>query len=784
MIDEHTLETLEFPKVLSLIEGRCLTPFGKEEVRRLTPLFDKAEIDRSQLEISQMKDIISFGQAFPLYHLEDTRELLNKSTVEGIFLEPEEMLKILELVSVSMDIGTYDKEGRDKFPTITEYITKVRSFPELKKEIISTFDERGEIKDNASPKLKQTRLELADARRRITSMLERILAGRHKQAGWQDDLVTMRSGRYVIPVPSSQYRSDAGILHDRSQTGATLYVEPAESVELNNRINLLLQEERREMDRILRALTREIALRAEPLLENVRLIGKLDAIHACAYFSKTIHGNRPVVVEEPSFNLLDARHPLLIVQFGGIKDVVPNSLGLDQARHAVLVTGPNTGGKTILLKAIGLSVVMAQSGLHISAGEKSTTGIFANVFADIGDEQSIELSLSTFSSHIKNIIHGLEKADEDILLLFDEIGAGTDPKEGSALAESIILHTIQRKARLVASTHYSQLKTLAMEHPEIENASLEFNRETLAPTYRLNLGIPGSSYAVEIAGRLGLPQEICRRASKLVGATEKSLTELISSLETELAKVKEDRTRLSERLTKAEELENFYRAKSEQLKKEVDQQKKERLAETEKFLDDTRRDIERLVADIRQSQASEKAVKEFHHTLQERQKKIKGMKARKPKRLDHSQFAVGDAVRILTLNQEGEIESLIGEEKAKIKIGNVTTTVELRSLEKIHKEKTTPKTTAIKNVKVDQVESPEIHLRGMTVEEATETLEKFLDRAVISGLSQVYVIHGKGSGILRKTLTQYLRNHPDVDSLRLGNWNEGGAGVTIVKLKN
>jgi DNA mismatch repair protein MutS2 len=785
MIDQHSINTLEFPKVVSKIAGQCRTPFGKEEVNRRQPLYDRPEIERRLTEVTQMKEIISFGRAFPLYRLDDCRELLDESQVEGMFLDPKEILTVSELVEVSMAIHEYDKEGRENFPAITDYLVRMRAFPELKKEIHRVLDENAEIRDNASSKLKNTRLDLNENKRRIMSRLERILSGQQKQAGWQDDVVTMRSGRYVIPVPTSQYRTGSGILHDRSQSGATLYVEPTETVELNNRINLLMQEERLEMDRILRALTAEIASRSSALLENVRLIGKLDAIYACAQFSRRVKGNQPTIKEAPEFGLIDARHPLLIVQMDDFERVVPITIGLDEARQAVLITGPNTGGKTISLKTVGLSLLMAQSGLHISAGEKSSVGIFKNLFADIGDEQSIELSLSTFSSHMKNIIHGLSGASEETLLLFDEIGAGTDPKEGSALAEAILLYGLQTGSKILATTHYSQLKTLATEYPAIENAALEFDRRTLAPTYRLHLGIPGSSYAVEIARRLGLPQSVCQQASTLVGSGERSLNTLIASLETELTKLKKDSAELDDRLTKARELEKRYQSQIDQLKTDVATERRKALEETELFLDQTRKEIEKLVAEIRQTQASKETVRKFHRAQKGKQEKLKALQLSAEQSADDGAvFHVGDSVEILTLRRTGEIEQLLGNDRAKVKVGKVLTTVELRNLRKVSQSPQLKHPRKAGVISVQQSERPEIHLRGMTVEEALESLEKFLDRAVVAGFSQVYVVHGKGTGTLRRTLTNYLKGHPEVESLRLGNWNEGGAGVTIAKLKD
>jgi len=786
MIDQHTIKTLEFPKIVSLIAGKCLTRFSHDEIDRIAPMSSIELMRRRQAEISEMKDIIRFGEHFPLYRMEtDCRELLKRAQVEGAALDGKEILEVHELVRSSISLREYGPEERAKSPLVSEYLDGIRAFPELREQINKAIDEDGQVRDNASPKLKGIRRDLADSRRHIVARLESILTNRSKRAGWQDDVVTQRNDRYVIPIPSNMYQADRGILHDRSQSGATLYIEPKETVELNNKINLLMQEEQAEIIRILRELTGEIGRRSDALIENTRMIGRLDFLHGAALFSIQIDGHAPEIVDEAVVSLVDARHPMLIVQLGEVSKVVPTDIALGDGRQVVLVTGPNTGGKTVVLKTIGLSVLMALSGLHIAADEKSRIGRFENLHADIGDEQSIELSLSTFASHVKNIISGLRTASTDSLLLFDEIGAGTDPKEGAALAEAIILHTIKEGATLVATTHYSQLKTLAMDHPEVENASLEFDRETLAPTYRLHLGLPGSSYAVEIAGRLGMPESICRRAAQLRGTSERSLESLITSIEAELARIKEDRKELSERLEKARRMEEFNRARSEELRLKSETGRDERLGEAERFLTDTRREIERLVAEIRETQASKEAVQGFHHALHQKQKQLSQRRKRpKARRAPDGSIAVGDRVQVLSLNKEGEIEQLLGDDRAKVRLGNVTTTVELRNLAKVDSsDKKKPPATFIGATPDDAI-SPEIHLRGMTVEEAMEALNRFLDRAVIAGLHQVYVIHGKGTGKLRKGLTTFLNDHPEVESLRLGDWNEGGAGVTIVKLKS
>ncbi len=788
MISPHTLEVLEFSKIIALIKERCVTVYGPPEVDRFAPMFNREAIETRLDEVAQLKDIFNFGRAFPLSRLEDCRNLLAKSQVGGVHLDPEEILKVLELIDVSIALHDYDSENRANFPAVVPFLKELRAFPELKKEIHRIIDSDGIVKDSASTQLRRIRSNLFDSKRRIIDQLGKILSAQQKQSGWQDDVVTQRNGRYVIPVVAGQYHADEGILHDRSQSGATFYVEPRETVEVNNRINMLMQEEHVEIIRILTALTTEIGQRADALLENAQLVGELDARYAAGKLAAETKAFRPKVQDAPEFDIHEARHPLLIRKFGSIEKVVPLTVSLNSNRQAILITGPNTGGKTIALKTLGLTALMVQSGLPVPASESSTYGIFRQIFADIGDEQSIELSLSTFSSHIRNISEAVANVSVDSLALLDEIGAGTDPKEGAALAEAVILDMVKKGTKLIASTHYSQLKTLALDHPEIENASLEFNRETLAPTYRLQIGLPGSSYAVEIAGRLGIPASICEHAARLVGSGERSLGELIASLEKELAQIRDDRNALADRLLKAEELERFYRSQSEKLEREIDQRKQDALAETDDLLSGTRAELERLVADIRKSQAGTEEVKAAHrfirsssdHSTRLRQKTSKPVE--KIVRLDR--FAVNDRVRIITLGRDGDITELIGDDKARVLVGAVNTVVRIRDLEKLDAKASTGTAMPVAKTPPASDVPREIHLRGMIVEEAIEALDRFIDQAVMAGVPQVYVIHGKGTGALRRGLTEYLKNHKEVDSMTLGNWNEGGAGVTVVKLKS
>ena len=783
--DSHSLDVLEYQKIISILKGLCLTKYGVAKAEETAPMIDIDTIRTRLDETGQMKDIIRFGEAIPLYRLEDATETIKRSRTEGIFLEPLELLKILELIEVSSSLYNYAQPERSKFPLIAGHLRRLHPLPEIGREISKAIDRDGSILDSASPKLKKIRGDIADLRRQIINRLERILAGRTKQPGWQDDTITQRDGRYVIPMLSGQFRHDSGIVHDRSHSGATLFVEPNETVELNNRLGIQFQEERLEIDRILRKITALIAEKADDLLSNCEVVGYLDLIHAAASMSIKIDGNQPVIGEGSRFSLLAARHPLMMYYMEKKDEIVPNDISLDDSRLAIIITGPNTGGKTVALKTVGLLILMAQSGLHIPADAKSEIGIFKNIFADIGDEQSIELSLSTFSSHTRQIVYAVKNANPECLVLFDEIGAGTDPKEGASLAEAILLRLIKSKIKTIVTTHYSQLKTLPMLHPEIENASFEFDRKSLKPTYRLYTGIPGASYAVEIARRLGMPDDITDVAAELVGSGERSLTKLVESLESELSVLRRDKSALEERLKSAGHLEEYYKSQKEKLEGEIDERRKDYLKELESTLAEVRAETEKLVKEIRESKASKESVRKLHKYIKEKENKVKEIKKRyTPKIITDSPPEPGDTVWIESLQSEGELLELIGENRARVQVGSITTAIDISGLKKVKKEPDKKRSEAgIPSLQNHDTPGPEIHLRGMTVDEAMEKLDKFLDSAVVSGLTQIYVIHGKGTGTLRRVISDYLKEHRAVKSFRLGDWNEGGAGVTIVQLK-
>ncbi|MEZ5359521.1 MAG: endonuclease MutS2 [Candidatus Zixiibacteriota bacterium] len=792
-IDIHSLDVLEYPRMREIISGLTLSPYGKALTDSISPLFDTDKIELALKRSSQMREIIRFEEALPLIRIEDLTDTVERSRIEGLHLEPGELLNIKVCLDTIIDLHRYAKEeGREeKFPEIVEIIQRFHPKYEISNAIKKAIDPAGEVMDSASGKLRLIRRSLGETETQLKQHLSKILGSRQKHAGWQDDVITIRDGRFVIPYLSSDFKAEGGIVHDKSHSGATLYVEPNSAIPINNKLRQLQQDEKQEIIRILRELTALVGEAASDILSDLDTYGLVDSIHARAGFALKIEAETPQITESSSLDLIDARHPLLLYSIKDAKSVVPLSVSLDTNNQGILVTGPNTGGKTVALKTVGLLTLMAMSGLEIPAHNKSTVGIYHKIYADIGDEQSIELSLSTFSSHIRNIIAAINDADDRSLVLFDEIGAGTDPKEGAALAEIILLELLKRGSNIIATTHYSQLKSLPLEHPELQNASLEFDRENLQPTYRLKLGIPGASYAIDIARRLGLPDKMADDAASLLSSDERSLDKLIEKLDRDLDHVQRERRELDSKLGKTKALEDFYQTRKKQLDSKEEELAGKHLEEMERQIREGRREIDRLIKDIRESAASPELVKQAHRTLITRTEEISQRK--RPKKNasqpDLRTLKRGEIVWIEKFRAEGEVVEMQGDKKVKVAIGSAFMTVDTIDVTRRDTPSvTTSRPAASAGGRVDANAAggefrPEIMLLGMTVEEALEALDKFLDDALIAGVGQVYIVHGKGTGALRKNLTTYLKSHKDVDSIRIGNWNEGGHGVTIARLK-
>ncbi|GAB4323240.1 MAG: endonuclease MutS2 [Candidatus Zixiibacteriota bacterium] len=794
---------LEFDKIVAATEGLCLTPMGKEALRRRQPTADIERIDRLREEVREMLTVLRTGAGFPIVRVPDIRPFIERAGLEGSFLEPGQFLQIGEFLSAIDELLRFSRVSEVAFPRLEAYLEGLSAVYPLRTAIDRAISPEADVRDNASPELKRIRKERRGARDAVVARLERMLDERSTDPSRMDDLITLRNDRFVIPMREGDPRANDGVIQDRSSSGATLYVEPMKVVELNNRLRRLSMEESREVERILRGLTDMVRENRFALTDDSSIYGDLDAVHATAQFGVNTNGNVVNRLDAAEIDLVDARHPLLVLQAREQRrthpddppmDVVPMSVSLGRDTSTIIITGPNTGGKTVALKTIGLLVLMAQAGWPIPAKENSKVGVFTRLIADIGDEQSIESSLSTFSSHLARINDALRTADDRSLVLLDELGAGTDPKEGAALGEAIVLELTERGARLIVTTHHTALKTLAQQSAHIANAALEFDPSTLSPTYRFRVGLPGASYAIDIARRLGLPDHVTKRAESLVDAQEKDLSRLLIELDERLMSVRNREAELDKSTKAAAALEDLFRArmaKIEQLEKE---KKSEALAQAESIVQNTRREMERLVKEIRESQAERQRVKETHRALADTARKIKDERRevapqpeQRPKRQE-GPLSVGDRVWIESFKREAEVVTIDDDkEQVKVQLGDFLYTIDRDAVERIE-SKPVDDSKRVKitvkgghGVPTSEV-GPEISLRGLSAEDALEVLDRYLDEARLAGWNEVRIVHGKGEGILRRAVGEYLSRDARVVEKRLGHWNEGGDGVTLAKL--
>jgi DNA mismatch repair protein MutS2 len=786
-MDEHTLKVLEFDKIRELVSKHCFSEMGKELAVSLFPTKDLQIAEREIKQTSELKEILLFQERFPLSTMQEVRPSLVKVRIQGVYLEPQELLGLAGMMTISGSLIGFFRNKKDKYPLISSLISELRSFDEILAAINSAVEPTGDIKDSASGRLSDVRHQQKTLRNRILDKLENMIGARKVKGPRQDDIITIRDGRYVIPMDESEFFQSRGIVHDRSRSGATLFVEPLVVVRWNNQLRELALEEKAEIEKILLAISGLIRDQIDDLDVTARVLQELDFIHAKAQVSFDYDGSPPILNQQGRIRLIGARHPLLQTSQGRGKPV-PLSLTLGQEYTTLIITGPNAGGKTVALKTVGLLTLMALAGLHIPAQPDSEIAAFSRVYADIGDEQSIEMSLSTFSSHMLHIKEAVVNADSQSLILLDELGGGTDPKEGVALGEAIIDDLIKKQARSVITTHQGALKMLVQDYPQIRNACMEFDKDTLTPTYRFNVGYPGSSYAIQIAQRLGMPESIVGKAREVLGSEERDLGVLLEDLERNLQKVRENRRAIEEQKKVTQELMNLYQDRMKKLEERERDLKTKALQESKLMVESTRAELERLVAQIRKTQAQKEVVKEAHKVVEEKRasltEELKKFESQVTKKLGI--IKKGDLVWIEPLAIRGEVLYKDEESKKfKVLVGSITYDVEEEKLTRIEdREKVEPaeEYVSASSYTLPQV-SPEIDLRGLMAEEAFDIVDKYLDNAFLAGLTTVTVIHGKGTGALRKKIGEFLSHHHRVESIRLGEWNEGGAGVTIVKLK-
>lgn len=792
-MNEKALKSLEYYKIIQLLTEKASSPLGKELCRDLLPSVDLAQIQLMQAQtrdaLSRLfqKGSISFGS------VKDVRGSLKRLEI-GSTLGIIELLSICSLLENTSRVKAYSRNERGDHPadSLDEMFEQLSPLTPLSAEIRRCILSEDEISDSASPGLLKVRRSMKIANDRIHAQLTSLVNGGARNY-LQDAVITMRNGRYCIPVKAEYKGQVPGMIHDQSSTGSTLFIEPMAIVKLNNDIRELELQEQKEIEAVLAELSNQTAAYTDQIRDDLEIMVQLDFIFARASLAMDMNGTEPIFNTEHKIRLKQARHPLI-----PRKKAVPIDLRLGDDFDLLVVTGPNTGGKTVSLKTAGLLTLMGQAGLHIPAMDRSQLSVFHQVYADIGDEQSIEQSLSTFSSHMTNVVSFLKEADSDSLVLFDELGAGTDPTEGAALAISILSYLHEKGIRTMATTHYSELKVYALSTPGVENACCEFNVETLRPTYRLLIGVPGKSNAFAISSKLGLPDFIIEKAKQQINEQDESFEDVLTSLENSRVTIENERAQIEAYKEQIEALKKQLETKQERLDerrdkilKNANEEAKRILAETKEYADQTMKLFHKFQKDHVDTAAVEKERQNIRARMNKADNalSIKAAPKEPKKKLSAKDLSLGDMVRILSMNLTGTISSRPDSKGFLfVQTGIIRSKVHISDLELVDEpvisSSALQKTGAgkIRMSKSSSV-STEINLLGKTVDEAIAILDKYLDDAYLAHLSKVRVVHGKGTGALRKGVHDYLRRNKRVASYRLGEFGEGDAGVTIVEFK-
>ncbi len=786
-MNSKTLRVLEFNKIIDKLRQYASSDLGKAIVDKLEPSTDINEIKLNQRETSEAVSMILKKGSLGLGGLRNVGEYIKRVNISGV-LNIEELLHIGDFLRVSRRAKDYAKSEskNDSFPVLEPQFNSIETVADLEREIERCIPSPTEVADDASRALREIRRNIKIANDRIKEQLNSIIHSNTYKNMLQEAVITIRNERYCVPIKQEYKNAFAGLIHDQSATGATVFIEPISIVQLNNKIKELHNKEKIEVERILALLSAKVAENGDVILANADILAHIDFVFAKAELSIKMNGTEPKFNTKGYVNIKKARHPLL-----DSATVVPTNIYIGGKFNTLLITGPNTGGKTVSLKTLGLFTLMGQAGLHISAFDNSELAVFDDVFADIGDEQSIEQSLSTFSGHMTNIVSILNSVTPNSLVLIDELGAGTDPTEGAALAISIIKYLHAFGARTAVTTHYSELKVFALTTDGIENASCEFDVETLRPTYRLLIGVPGKSNAFAISQRLGLPEHIINEAKEVLSHEDIRFEDVITDLEI-------SRKSLVIEQEKAEE----YRKEAQRLRSEAQKQRNKLDEQREKIIRQANEKARAIISDAKDE--ADVIIKEMRKlqkeginakTLEEQRSKLKEkMSKAESKLVDKKTYKVpdklvkGDRVKIHSLNQSGIVSVPPNKNgDVVIKAGIMTVTVNIKDLSlDTNEEQLTyqPKKYAnnISRRKRSNV-SAEVDLRGMMALEALDKLDKYLDDVYLAGLSPVTIIHGKGTGALRKAVHEYLRTNPRVKSYRLGQYGEGEAGVTVVEMK-
>ena len=785
---EKSMQTLELPRVLDMLADQAVTEEGKDKARRLRPETDPVEVTALLAETTAAVEKMVLGGSPAFAGVRPVAGSLQRANMGGS-LNTRELLDIAKVLAAARSAKEYGEGDAEKKTPIDVLFHSLRPNRFLEDKITGSIVGDGELADSASPELASIRRHMRATESKVRDILQRIISS--SQAKYlQESIITQRSGRYVVPVKSEFKNEIPGLVHDLSGSGSTFFIEPMGVVKANNELRELQAKEEKEIDRILAELSAEAASFREDINLDYELLIRLDVIFARAKLSNKMHAMAPGLSTK-GLNLRRARHPLLPP-----KTAVANDLSLGETFDTLVITGPNTGGKTVTLKTIGLLTLMAQCGLHIPAGDGSAIKVCKRVLADIGDEQSIAQSLSTFSSHMSNIVGILEETDDETLILLDELGGGTDPVEGAALASAIIDHARSLGAMVAATTHYAELKVYAMTTPGVENASCEFDVETLAPTYRLLVGIPGKSNAFAIARRLGISEEIIQDAAARVDAENVRFEDVLTKLDHQRQEMEKEQRQAAQLRREMEEASAKAQAYRDQLQKEKEKAEASAKAQARAILDDARRTADQVFQEL--GDMRKKAQKEqnwqkvndqragLRHKLNEAEDKLGARpQAAVPPMLRPAKK--GDTVTILKTGTQASVLSVNKDGVLQLQAGILRITAKQDEVRVVEGETQSQKA-AKQYIRRTEHKlrslgaKAEVDLRGMTTDEAELTLAQFLDRAMVSNLTQVTVIHGKGTGAVRKAVHTYLKRCKGVASFRLGRYGEGEDGVTIVEL--
>ena len=792
-MNEKALRTLEYTKIIERLTELAGSSIGKELCRNLKPSSNLAEIEAAQKQTSDALSRIYQRGSISFSGVQDVRGSLKRLEIGGSLsaLELLRIAKLLETTSRVKSFGRLENSDREK-DSLDDMFDGLQPFANLYNEIYRCILSEDEIADDASPALAKIRRSIRQTNDRVHTQLASLVNG-SSRTYLQDAVITMRNGRYCVPVKSEYKGQVPGMIHDQSSTGSTLFIEPMAIVKLNNELRELELQEQKAIEAVLAELSNMAAAENENIADNFRILTQLDFIFARAMLSKSYNGTEPIFNEKGHINIKKGRHPLL-----DKKSVVPIDIWLGKDFRLLVITGPNTGGKTVSLKTVGLFTLMGQAGLHIPAFDHSELSVFDEVFADIGDEQSIEQSLSTFSSHMTHTVSILKEATDRSLVLFDELGAGTDPTEGAALAIAILNELHSRGTCTMATTHYSELKVFALTTPGVENGCCEFSVETLRPTYRLLIGVPGKSNAFAISGKLGLPEHIIEDARSRISEQDESFEDLLSDLEhsritiekeqEELARYKAEAASLKAQLEKKQE--RLDSAK-ERILAEANEKAHTILREAKEYADETIKNFNKYgkAAGVSISDMERERTRLREKMNAAEKNMAKKTPAKVKKAVDPKALRVGDSVKVLSLNLKGTVSTLPDAKgNLFVQMGILRSQVNLRDIEPIDEPViTAPNFNRTGSGKIKMAKSSsvgiELNLLGKTSDEAISELDKYLDDAYIAHLPSVRIVHGKGTGALRKAVHNYLRRCKIVDEYHLGEFGEGDAGVTIVTFK-